>query len=47
MLHLLRDLFKETLLRIEEEKSSTPDGILTHNLSVMRRAQQPLPLGYF
>ena len=38
MLHLLGDLFKDTLLRREEEKSPAPGGNRTHDLSVMKPA---------
>jgi hypothetical protein len=37
MLHLLRDLIKDTLLRIEDEKKTPPCGIKTHDISVTRR----------
>ena len=36
MLHLIGDLFKDTLLTIVEEKSPAPDGNQTHDLSVVR-----------
>ena len=38
MLHLTEGLFKDTLLRIEEEESPAPGRNPTHDLSITRRA---------